>query len=267
MQPSEPLDILPLWALFLTIVVGSYVAVELGYRIGQYRKRLAETEKETTVGPVVAATLGLFAFLLAFTFSLAASRYDERRRMVVKEANAIGTTHLRAGLLSEPERSAIRELLDRYVGVRVEAVQTGDVARGISASTDLHRRIWTLAEAAAAKDSHSITAGLFIQALNETIDLHSERVLIGVHSRIPIIIWLALYLIAFFSMAELGYHEGIAGSRRSLAVAALVVSFATVMWLIADLDRQREGLIQVSQQAMIELRESWHAQQPESIPR
>jgi hypothetical protein len=243
------------------------VAVELGYRIGQYRKRLAETEKETTVGPVVAATLGLFAFLLAFTFSLAASRFDERRRMVVKEANAIGTTHLRAGLLTEPERSAIRDLLEQYVKVRVEAVRTGDIERGISESSTLHRRLWTLAEAAAAKDSHSITTGLFIQALNETIDLHSERVLIGVHSRIPIIIWLALYLIAFFSMAELGYHEGIAGSRRSLAVAALVVSFATVMWLIADLDRQREGLIQVSQQAMIELRESWHAQQPESIPR
>lgn len=266
MQPAEPLDVLPLWALTLAILAGSYLAVEIGYRLGQYRKRLAETEKEGTIGPIVGATLGLFAFLLAFTFSLAASRFDERRRMVVKEANAIGTTYLRAGLLAEPQRSAIRELLDRYVRVRLEGVQTGNIEQALSESTALHERLWTLAEAAAEKDSHSIPTGLFIQALNETIDLHSERVLIGVYSRIPIIIWLALYLIACFSMAELGYHEGVAGSRRSLAVAALVVSFATVMLLIADLDRQREGLIQVSQQALIELRESWQSSPQRPTP-
>jgi hypothetical protein len=102
-------------------------------------------------------------------------------------------------------------------------------------------------------------AGLFVQTLNETIDLHSKRVLIGVRSRIPFIIWLTLYLVTCLSMVELGYHGGMVGSRRSLSVAALVLTFSIVLWLIADLDRQREGVVSVSQQPLIELQRSWRA--------
>lgn len=258
-MPMEPLDYLPLWGLLLANIAGSYLAVEIGYRLGKYRRQISETEKEGTVGPIVGATLGLLAFILAFTFGLAASRYDARRQMVVEEANAIGTTYLRAGLLAEPHRSEIRDLLNEYVSVRLKAVRTGNIERAMSESAVLHSRLWSHAEAVAAKDPHSIVAGVFIQSLNETIDLHAKRVLIGVRSRIPIIIWLALSFITFLSMVELGYHEGMTGSRRSLAIAALVLTFSIVILLIADLDRQREGLIHVSQQAMIELQESWKA--------
>jgi hypothetical protein len=145
----EPLDYLPIWGLFLITIVATYVAFEVGYALGKYRKRVSETEKEGTVGPVVAAMLGLLAFLLAFTFSLAATRFEARRQIVVEEANAVGTTHLRAGLLVEPYRSVIRRLLDEYVTARLTAVETGDVDRGISESEALHARLWAQAEALA----------------------------------------------------------------------------------------------------------------------
>lgn len=256
MQNVEPLDYLPLWGSFFATIALTFLAVEFGYRLGNYRRRVSETEKESTLGPIVGATLGLLAFLLAFTFGLAASRYDARRQMVVKEANAIGTTYLRAGLLGEPYPEKIRDLLRKYVDVRLEAVRTGDVERGVAESTALHAQLWDRAESLAAEDRNSEISATFIVSLNEMIDLHAERVLIGVRSRIPVVIWLTLYLVTFLTMLQLGYYKGVSGSRRSSAVAALVLTFSIVMLLIADLDRPHEGLIRVSQQALLELRDS-----------
>ncbi len=252
-------DPLPLWLLFvvaLTLVIGS---VELGYRAGLMR-RIADasgpTEKEAPVGAIVAATLGLLAFILGFTFSLSASRFDERRRMAVDESNAIGTAYLRAGMLAEPESSAARDLLRQYVDVRLSLIEPAAIESGIARSTALHAALWTQASQAVAKDSRSIPAGLFIQALNEVIDLHSKRALISLHSRLPGLVWLVLCFIAMGAMGSLGYQQGLAGSRRSLAVGALALTFSAVVFLIADLDRPQEGLLRVSQWSMLELQRS-----------
>jgi heme/copper-type cytochrome/quinol oxidase subunit 2 len=83
MDSTRLLDSLPLWALFVLTVVTVVVAVELGYRLGQFRRRRSEEEKEAPVGAIVGATLGLLAFMLAFTFSLAATRFDSRRMVVL----------------------------------------------------------------------------------------------------------------------------------------------------------------------------------------
>lgn len=253
---QQPLDSIPIWGAFLLTIGIVYGAVECGYWLGQYRRRSTETEKEVAVGPVVGATLGLLAFLLAFIFGLAASRFDARRQMVVEEANAIGTTYLRAGTLPEPHRSEVRDLLRKYVDVRLEAAKVGHTQQAIQDSVALHDQLWPHVEALAQADSHSIPWGLFTQALNETIDLHSKRVLIGVHNRIPWAIWLALYLVSALSMAEIGYYSGITGSRRSPAVIVLVVTFSIVILLIMDLDRPSEGMLRVGQHAMLDLQQS-----------
>ena len=110
MQIAGPLDALPLWALFIFILVVVLLSVEGGYRLGKYRRSRREEEKEAPLGTMVGATLGLLAFILAFTFGLAAARFDSRRQVLLDEANAIGTTYLRAGML--PERGEqIRGLL------------------------------------------------------------------------------------------------------------------------------------------------------------
>jgi hypothetical protein len=247
-------DPIPIWLLLLGTVVAVYFSVELGFRVARYRKRRSG-EEEAPVGGMVGATLGLLAFMLAFTFSLAASRFDERRQVVLDEANAIGTTYLRAAMLSEPGRTESRDLLRQYVGVRLEAAQGGNISEAISESEQLHERLWSQAVAAAEKDRSPIT-GLFIQALNEVIDLHAKRVMVGLRSRVPGAIWIALYLLAILSMAAMGYQEGLTSTRRSPAALALVLAFSLVLILIVDLDRPGEGLLRVSQQSMIDLRNS-----------
>jgi Arc/MetJ family transcription regulator len=250
-MPSQPLDALPLWGLFLAILIVVLLSVEVGYRVGKGRERQPH-EKEAPVGEMVGAMLGLLAFILAFTFGLAATRYDTRRQLVVEEANAIGTTYLRAGMLPE-KRDDVRALLRDYVNVRLDAITPGRLAEGIKRSEDIQNRLWELTTAIAEKNPNSIVIGLFVQSLNETIDLHAKRLTAAVRSRVPSIIWAALYGISILSFAAMGYQSGLMGTVRSPAILAVAFTFSTVIFLIADLDRPQEGFLTVSQQAMSDL--------------
>ena len=255
MQTKGPIDALPLWALFIFILLVVLFSVEFGYRLGKYRRSRREEEKEAPVGTMVGATLGLLAFILAFTFGLAAARFDTRRQVLLDEANAIGTTYLRAGML--PERGEeVRRLLRDYVAARLEAVQPGKLAEGIRRSENAQQQVWTEAEVIAEKNPNSIIVGLFVQSLNEMIDLHAKRVQAAVRSRIPGAIWLGLFAVAVLSLAAMGYLEGLSGTRRSLAVIAVAITFSVVIELIADLDRPQEGVLRVSQQALLDVQRS-----------
>jgi hypothetical protein len=261
MQSNGPLDARPLWGLFLAILLLVLLSVEGGYRLGKYRRSRSEEEKEAPVGAMVGATLGLLAFMLAFTFGLAATRFDTRRQVLLDEANAIGTTYLRAGMLPD-RRDAIRTLLRDYVDVRLEAVRSGNVTEGIRRSEHLHDQLWTQAVALGETHPTSIVVGLFVQALNEVIDLHAKRVTAGVRNRIPGAIWVALFTVAVLSFTAMGYHAGLSRTSRSLAELAVACTFSVVIGLIADLDRPQEGVLQVSQQALMDLRQSIQGPKP-----
>lgn len=249
------LDDLPLTLLFALTAAVVLLSIEGGYRFGRARRTRFEDEKEGPVGAIVAATLGLLAFVLAFTFGLAASRFDARRTVVVDEANAIGTTYLRAGLLpDEVRRGRVRQLLRTYVDSRLEVARTGDIGVAIGRADELHRALWAEAESAGRQSPDSIVVGLFIEALNETIDIHATRLLIVLQGRIPPVLWGALGTVTVLSMTGVGYFCGLSKSRRTPEVLVLSLSFSAILVLIADLDRPREGFIQVSQQAMNDVR-------------
>lgn len=256
MKYAEPLDYIPLWGIYTATVVVVLLSIEGGFRLGRRRVRIIEAEKESSVGSMVSASLGLLAFLLAFTFGLAASRYEARREVFLNEVNALGTTYLRAGLLPEPYRTEMRDLLREYVDVRIEGVRSGKIEEAIQRSEKLHGQLWSRAAEVGEKNQNSIIVGLFIQSLNEVIDLHTKRVVAGLRSRIPTVIWLVLYAITVLAMAEMGYQTGLAGKRRPLSIPAVALAFSAVIVLIADLDRPGQGLIRVSQEAMDQLRET-----------
>lgn len=250
---GEPLDVIPLWGLFLGSCACSWLSLEFGYRLGNWRHVHAADEKEAPVGAMVGSTFGLLAFMLAFTFGLAASRFDERRRVVLEEANAIGTTYLRTRLLPEPHRTELARMLREYVDVRVRGLQIGKVDEVIVRSEELQRSMWSEAAQAAEKNPGSIMTGLFIQSLNETIDLHAKRLLVGLRSRVPFVIWIVLFSLALLGMNAVGYHAGLSATRRSPAMIGMVIAFAAVLYLIADLDRGQEGMLTVGQQAMVDV--------------
>jgi len=258
MPDQGPLDAMPIWAVFIVTQLIILLSVEVGYRLGNYRRSRSENEKEGVVGAMAGSTLGLLAFVLAFTFGLAAARFDTRRQVLLDEANAIGTTYLRAAML--PERGEkIRTLLRDYVDTRLNAVQSGHVDEGVRRSEQLQGELWEEAVSIAANHSTSIVVGLYIQSLNEMIDLHAKRVTAGIRNRVPGPIWAALFAVAVFSFAAMGYHAGLSRTSRSPAGFAVAVTFAVVIVLIADLDRPQEGVLRVSQQALIDLQQSMRA--------
>lgn len=253
MAGTSPLDVLPFPAVFALAVILMLVAAEAGYRIGVYRRARSEDEKEAPVGAMVGATLGLLAFMLAFTFNLAASKLEARRELVLREANALGTTYLRAATL--PERGAeIRAVLRRYTDLRLEAAQLRDISDVRRQSEELQTKLWDEATMLARAHDGSIIVGLFIQSLNEVIDVHAMRVA-ALRARIPPAIWIALAVLAVLSFAAMGYHAGLTQTRRSPAAIVITICFAVVIVLIVDLDRPFEGLLRTSQQPMLDARQ------------
>jgi len=247
------LDQVPLWGVLTLVMACCLLAVEVGYRLGTWRFHQAVGEKVEPVAAMVASILGLLAFMLAFTFGLAASRFDERRRVVLEEANAIGTTYLRSSLLPEPQRTRSGELLRAYTTRRARYIEEYKFDKALEASAELHPQLWSQATAAAQQDPSSIMTGLFVQSLNETIDLHARRVFVGLRSRVPFILWLTLGCLTLLGMGSIGYQAGLSGTHRSPEMLALAVAFTSVLFLIVDLDRGYEGLLTVNQQAMTDL--------------
>jgi hypothetical protein len=256
MPNAMPLDAIPIWGVLVVAVVVILLAEECGYRFGLFRGKQERKESEPRVGGMVGAELSLLAFLLAFTFGMAGSRFEDRRQVVLDESNAIGTTYLRSAMIPEPQSTEIRRLLREYVDVRIAGVQGGSLEQAIRRSEALHGELWAAAVAVAEKDQRSVPTGLFISSLNETIDLHAKRLQAGLRSRIPPPVWIVLFGVAVSSFLAVGYHGGLTRTARSPAVYLVVLTFAAVMWLIVDLDRPGEGILKVSQQPMIELRKS-----------
>jgi hypothetical protein len=245
------------WPLFYGgTVVAFLLTVEVGFRVGRRRAARAHPEEKAQTGTVLAALLGLLGFLLAITFGIAESRFTERKHLVLGEANAIGTTWLRAGFLGAPHGPAARALLREYVDVRLEASRPGRFEAALARTEAIHRALWTHAEAVAAEAPRSVPLGLFVQSLNDVIDLHEERLTVALRYRIPPVMMTTLYVLAFLSMGTLGYGAGLSGPRNLVVTTVLVASFSAVLLLIVDLDRPQQRLFHVNQEALEDTRES-----------
>ena len=250
MQNSGLLDPFPLWTLLPITITIAFVSVELGFRAALYRKQRTDEPEAPSAG-MVGATLGLLAFMLAFTFGLAGTRFEARRQIVQTEANAISTAYLRADLLPEPMKTDSKALLKEYVEARLAGTNPGKLAESISRSEDIQKRLWSQTVLAIQKEK-SVVTSLFSQSVNQLIEIHSQRITAVLRSRIPAAIWIGLYLVLILAMAAVGYQEGMASKRRSIAIITLVCGFSIVMFLITDLDRPGHGYLQINQEAMME---------------
>lgn len=250
------LDLIPLWGLFLITIAIVMLSIWVGTLLGDRRRNRPDHESEASLGTIIGSTLGLLGFLLVFTFGIAADLFQTRRELLLSEINAIGTTYLRAGLLLEPHKSKVRELLREYVDVRVSLTklvsEPEQFEQVIEYSQSLQKRIWEHAEAIAEADRHSEIDSLFIDSLNNMIDLQTSRVTVFQY-RIPMSIWYVLYFSTFISMLAVGYQSGISGKRSIKIGIVLAMTFSVVILLIADLDRSLEGSLRVSQKPMKQL--------------
>ncbi len=199
-----------------------------------------------------AALLGLVGLLLAFGLSLAVSRYEDRRANVVNEANAIGTTYLRAQTLAEPVRS---RSLDLLVGYTRSAIRVSDEVPGSAEARDaraqeerIERRLWSLAGEALDTAPTASAPRLYVETLNEMIDGENARIA-GLSNRVPTAV-LALEVVgAALAIGLLAAYLAIVG-RGVVAVTLAAALLAFLLLVTADLDRPTRGMITVPDSAL-----------------
>jgi hypothetical protein len=245
--------------LFIATIAVSILALEAGYRLGARRRRRTDFEKDAPIGSSVGATLGLLAFMLAVTFGIAMGQFDIRRKAFFDEVDSISTAYRHADFLPAELSMQSKEALKHYVATRLQVIDTGDIQLADTKSQQLHDQLWSYVNTARDQTSNQILLGIYINSISEMMDLHTRRILAATQLRIPTIIWIVLYSVACLGLTEMGYQTGISGSARSPAFLGLVLSFAAVLSLIADLDRPREGTIFISQKAMRELHQMMNA--------
>jgi CDP-diglyceride synthetase len=250
------INALPPWMMFVVTLASVVIAMFVGYRCGLTAKKRSAEPPQGAVGSVVGAVLGLLAFMMAFTFGMTANRFDTRKQLLLEEANSIAATYRRAGLLPSPQDETCRALLREYVDVRIQAVGSPDLLRvALVRCSDIHRELWSHAVTLARADMNSDIGALFVESLDDTINLHTSRVIVALQYRIPTSIWTLLILLAVLSMGGVGYQFGIGGRGSVALMLVLSVSFSLVVLLIAELDSTLKGSIKVDQQPMIFLQE------------
>ena len=252
------LDVFPLWEVFLLTITAVLVSMGIGVLLGGRVRRRPEHETETSIGTIVGATLALLAFMLAFTFGGTTERLQTRKKLLVDEVNAIGTTYLRAGLLGQPHRSEIKKLLEEYVDLRVhlaraEPSQQMEMVNDVILQSDaLQAAMWSQVVAITQAGRDTKIEALFIDSPNQVIDLQTSRATVFEY-RLPPVVRQVLYAILMLSMLMVGYQAGLAGKGSWKVGIILALTFATAFYLIADLDSPLKGTFRVRQQPIFEL--------------
>ena len=245
---------MPSAILFCVVVILGMLAARIGAWLGQKRALKGLKEGVYSITSSVTAMLGLLAFMLGFTFSLTANRFSERRTLVVRQANAIGTSYLRTSLIPEKQKLIIRNLLHQYTKILLNVRTAPDIKKEIVRLAEIKSSIWQQTSSLVQEQQmDSEIRSLFISSINNVIELENERITVALIFRLPPHLWISLLMIFFLSMLCLGYQEDDDKLQRQFNALILSASFAMVMTLIADMDSLGPHSFRVSQQPLEEL--------------
>ena len=256
-------ELVPIWALLIGTILLMIAFIELGFSLG--KKALANSKKAqiSQVRAIMGAGLGLLAFMLAFTFNTAQTHFEVRVQSLAEEARIARNAFMQADLLVEPARSEAKRLLKDYIELRSGLRESSglgieqDVEDLISISEKIQQDLWLLAVGNNGQlkkgqvDSEKISP--FMGSVIALIDIHYTRVHSAVMNRIPLTIWMTLYLMAALSMIIMGFQAGLTERRSPVATITLAVAFSAVIILITDLDRPIMSFFEINKQLLVDL--------------
>ncbi len=256
---QEFLDGIPLllYLLLTTVLMVSFI--EIGFRVAKNGQGKSNKAQIAQVRAIMGASLGLLAFMLAFSFSRAQSHFEARIDAYILEISAIDSAYRGADLLDNRHRDSAKTLLRQFVQLRRDtskAAATDELEEVIEMVRDaerIHDKLWRLADTSMSLPGDSIDDSIFVSAILEMIKANDERLQATMFNRISPVIWLTLLLMSFLSMIVMGYQAGLTGTRSGLATWTLAITFAAVMTLVTDLDRPRMGLFKMNESLMVEL--------------
>jgi hypothetical protein len=252
-NPNHLFDLIPVWGIFAVLILGGFLIFEIGYRIGDLHQRRTPDEKEGSTGLLVGALVGLLALLLAFSVGMASDLFNTRRNLVTTEANSIRTVYLRAGLVEEPYRTAVRELLREYITLQIYSTDAEGMEANLGRTFEIQDQIWQQVELLALEEPGSEMVALFVESVNEMIEVDTQREVTAIYARVPNTILYMLVIGGGLTVGLVGYNAGLTRKRSVTGSIILIVLLAVVITLVFDLDRPRDGLLIVSQSPLEDL--------------
>jgi hypothetical protein len=227
------------------------------------RRQIKQGQEDVSgIGSMESAVFALFGLLIAFTFSGAASRLDDKRKLIVEEANAIGTAYLRLDLLPVRDQAEMRENFRNYLDARLSAYKKLDDAAAanneFARANLLQGEIWHRAVAGSrAPDAHPDAARLLLPALNQMIDITTTRTM-AMELHPPRVVFVMLFGFALVSSLLAGYAMGGNSRHRLLHKLCFALVVAAAVFVILDLEYPRYGWIRIDtfDRALLELRAS-----------
>jgi hypothetical protein len=247
--------------LFAVLLFGGMlIMLEAGRRLG-IRRRPNESEVERgSLGTIEGAMFALFGLVVAFTFSGAAGRFNEKRGWIAVEANSIETAYLRLDLLSEKAQPELQELFRRYVDSRLETYRKlpdMDAAKiEMAKSKMIQRQIWTKAVVATQlRDSHADAGKLLLPSLNSMIDITTRGMALQTHP--PNVIYALLFSLGLICALLAGYWMAGGQHRSWLHILSFAVMTVIIVYVIIDVEYPRAGLIRLLEfdQSLVDVRE------------
>jgi|SRR5215831_1540140 len=244
----------PLLVFLITLLV-LWLSARIGVYVCQYRRAFDSGERED-LNVIVAASLTLLGLIIGFTFSMAVTRYDQRKNYEEEEANAIGTEYLRASLLPSADATKIQQFLRAYLDQRILYYQIRDRQQRekIDRETSrLQNELWSVVRDGARSDPSPITA-LAVSGMNDVLNSQGYTQAAW-WNRIPIAAWGLMFAMAICCNGLLGYTAHlVAGKAHRYFILPLIVAVAFL--LIADIDSPRSGIIRVHPQNLESLAQS-----------
>lgn len=236
------------------------VVLEAGFRWGRRMRAKHGEGADQGLGVIEGAVFALLGLLIAFSFSGAAERFNDRRALIAEEANAIGTAWLRLDLLAPADRDHLRRGFLAYLDERIATTRRGDEspqAFGAEAGTQaLQTRLWSDAVAAVERTGQPALAGVVLGAMNDMIDITTTRRMERMMHP-PAVVSVALLLTAVLSALLAGHARGLSGRRSPLHMMVFVLVIGGTVYAIAELEYPRFGIVRVdaADVVLLELRE------------
>ncbi|MBX7247140.1 MAG: hypothetical protein K1X53_16710 [Candidatus Sumerlaeaceae bacterium] len=243
--------------LFISLMI----CLEIGRRLALRRGSLRSSDGNVGIGTIDGAIFALLGLLIAFTFSGAANRFDMRRELIVKEANALGTAWLRVDLLPAESQPAVRDLFRKYLDLRLEFYQDvlAENARETLRKSDaVQAELWARTVAATSEGRSPQAPMLLLPALNEVFDIRTSRT-VALLTHPPMPIFAMLGAVSLISALLAGHGMAGSGRRSLLHMLSFGLVTSVAVFVILDLEYPRAGWIRIDMmdQVLRDLRQSF----------
>jgi hypothetical protein len=244
MEPPIP----PLLASIL-FFVGMWISLEVGWQFGVNRRSKESEGERNSLGIIEGALFAMFGLVLAFSFSGAASRFNEKRMLIAEEVNTIETAYLRVQLLSPVAQPELRDLFREYVDSRVATYRKLPdmmaAEKEMSRYKELQHEIWTKSVAASLRhDSHPDAGKLLLPALNNMIDISTTRTMaLRIHP--PRVIFVLLFALGLICSVLAGYRIASGHHRSWVHIVGFTAMTVIIVFVILDVEYPRAGLIRI----------------------